>query len=197
MVFLRFPVSPVASHPLLAAVGARCSYRFLQYFAAFPLVFLRFPVSPLASHPLPAAVGARCSYRFLRYFAVSIETWPLGRRRCRTAFKYAVKIDVDVATLAPLGQILYRPVHWPAKTGPLVYTCFSVENWALGRRRCRTACKYAVKVDVVVATLRPLGQILYRSVHWRVACAQADYYIYVVACARAGYNWLPVFGLTI
>ena len=39
----------------------------------------------------------------------------LGRRRCRTACKYAVKVDVDVATLRPFGQILYRSVHWPTK----------------------------------------------------------------------------------
>ena len=41
----------------------------------------------------------------------------LGRRRCRTACKYAVKVDVDVATLRPFGQILYRSVHRPLKIG--------------------------------------------------------------------------------
>ena len=50
----------------------------------------------------------------------SIENLPLGRRRSRTACKYAVKVDVDVATLRAFGQILYHPVHWPSKTGLLV-----------------------------------------------------------------------------
>ena len=48
--------------------------------------------------------------------------WPLalaapGWRWCRIACKYAVNVDVDVATLRRFGQFLYRPVHWPSKMG--------------------------------------------------------------------------------
>ena len=106
----------------------------------------------------------------------------LGRRRCRTACKYAVKVDVDVATLQPFGQILYRSVHWLSKIGlsagvgaelrvnmrstwmstsvwrnSIPLRALADENCSLGRSRCRTACKYAVNTEVDVATLRPFG----------------------------------------
>ena len=38
-------------------------------------------------------------------------------RPCRTMRKYAVKRDVDVATLRPFGQFLYPAVHWASKIG--------------------------------------------------------------------------------
>ena len=125
--FILIPY-PYPPYPLsLSLLLVPKELRFLQYFSAFPLVFLRFPVSPVASHPLPAAVRARCSYRFLQYFKLRAGI-PATRRRSTSPLcgrlakfytvpcKYAVKVDGDVATLRPFGQILYRPVHWLSKT---------------------------------------------------------------------------------